>query len=401
MATTPSSGRSFRTSCTPLATTFRASMSRPELVSSRIATSGSRIAIWRISLRFFSPPEKPSLRYRSRNDGSISSRSIHSMIDSRNSRTERSMPLRPERAWRKKLSTDTPAIVCGYWKARNMPALPRTSVGQSVMSSPRKTSRPCVTSYSGLASRVDASVDFPDPFGPMRACTSPAPTVRSTPFRIDGTSLLVPATRTCRSSIWNRGAGGATGTSLENARPHSHYRRRGNSAKVGGSGLVGRLLGLLRGFVGAFLELLLRLPETASELRQLGPAEQQQDHSKDEKQFEGADVRHIDFPFARGVHRAYGTGTLRGSSPERTWGRWRRNGRHVKASPSSCSSDSRRTDCDHHHGRAGLGGRGDVAAEVRPAGEAPDVAVVWRLRAWHRHRQVRQHLRDRPQAEPL
>ena len=36
-------------------------MSRPESVSSRIASVGSRIAIWKISLRFFSPPEKPSL----------------------------------------------------------------------------------------------------------------------------------------------------------------------------------------------------------------------------------------------------------------------------------------------------------------------------------------------------
>ena len=36
-------------------------MSRPESVSSRIASFGSSTAIWKISLRFFSPPEKPSL----------------------------------------------------------------------------------------------------------------------------------------------------------------------------------------------------------------------------------------------------------------------------------------------------------------------------------------------------
>ena len=59
----------------------------------------------------------------------MSSRSIHSMIDSRSSSTERSMPLRADSAWRRKLRTETPAISCGYWKARNMPALPRTSVG--------------------------------------------------------------------------------------------------------------------------------------------------------------------------------------------------------------------------------------------------------------------------------
>ena len=40
----------------------RASMSRPLSVSSSTARSGSIIAICRISLRFFSPPEKPSLR---------------------------------------------------------------------------------------------------------------------------------------------------------------------------------------------------------------------------------------------------------------------------------------------------------------------------------------------------
>ena len=41
-----------------------------------------------------------------------------------------------------------------------------------------------MTSYSGLPSRVVARVDLPDPLGPIRACTSPAPIVRSTPRRI-------------------------------------------------------------------------------------------------------------------------------------------------------------------------------------------------------------------------
>ena len=39
-------------------------MSRPESVSSRIASVGSSSAIWKISLRFFSPPENPSLTAR-------------------------------------------------------------------------------------------------------------------------------------------------------------------------------------------------------------------------------------------------------------------------------------------------------------------------------------------------
>ena len=50
-----------RSALTPSATIRSASMSRPESVSSRMASFGSSTAIWKISLRFFSPPEKPSL----------------------------------------------------------------------------------------------------------------------------------------------------------------------------------------------------------------------------------------------------------------------------------------------------------------------------------------------------
>src|SRR6266571_4161315 len=38
--------------------------------------------------------------------------------------------------------------------------------------------------YAGLPASTWASVLFPEPFGPMMACTSPARTVRSTPRRI-------------------------------------------------------------------------------------------------------------------------------------------------------------------------------------------------------------------------
>jgi hypothetical protein len=41
----------------PIETILSASISKPESVSSRIANFGSNIAIWKISLRFFSPPE--------------------------------------------------------------------------------------------------------------------------------------------------------------------------------------------------------------------------------------------------------------------------------------------------------------------------------------------------------
>ena len=72
--------------------------------------------------------------------------SIHSIIISRTSSTERSMPRRAERAWRRNWMTGTPPIDSGSWKARKIPALPRTSVGHGVMSSPLKRIAPAVTS---------------------------------------------------------------------------------------------------------------------------------------------------------------------------------------------------------------------------------------------------------------
>ena len=76
----------------------------------------------------------------------MSSRFIQSMIASRSSSTDRSMPLRADRAWRRKLMTETPGMVWGYWKARKTPALPRTSGSQAEMSSPRNRMRPWVIS---------------------------------------------------------------------------------------------------------------------------------------------------------------------------------------------------------------------------------------------------------------
>ena len=49
---------------TPSATILSASMSRPESVSSSTASRGCKTAICKISLRFFSPPEKPTLTAR-------------------------------------------------------------------------------------------------------------------------------------------------------------------------------------------------------------------------------------------------------------------------------------------------------------------------------------------------
>src|SRR6266850_2275106 len=70
---------------TPLATVRSASMSRPESVSSRMASLGSSTAIWKISFRFFSPPEKPSLTERPVKLWSIATSFIFSLASARKS----------------------------------------------------------------------------------------------------------------------------------------------------------------------------------------------------------------------------------------------------------------------------------------------------------------------------
>src|SRR4029079_18326172 len=92
--------------------------------------------------------------------------------------------------------TVTPGMATGYWKAMNRPARARSSGSASVMSSPRKRICPSVTSRLGWPMITFASVDLPDPFGPMRAWISPLLTVRSRPLRI----FLSPAW-TCRLRI--------------------------------------------------------------------------------------------------------------------------------------------------------------------------------------------------------
>ncbi len=65
-------------------------MSRPESVSSSIASFGSSTAICRISLRFFSPPEKPSFTPRLRKLSSICISFIFSRTSARNSKASSS-----------------------------------------------------------------------------------------------------------------------------------------------------------------------------------------------------------------------------------------------------------------------------------------------------------------------
>src|SRR5688572_9253830 len=97
---------------------------------------------------------------------------------------------------RRYLALVTPGIATGYWKAMNRPARARTSGSASVMSSPLKRTWPSVTSKLGWPMTTFASVDLPEPFGPMRAWISPERTWRSTPLRI----CLSPAA-TCRFRI--------------------------------------------------------------------------------------------------------------------------------------------------------------------------------------------------------
>ena len=97
---------------------------------------------------------------------------------------------------RRYLATVTPGIATGYWKAMNRPARARSSGSASVMSSPSKRIWPSVTSRFGWPMIALASVDLPEPFGPISAWNSPARTCRSTPLRI----CLSPAV-TCRFLI--------------------------------------------------------------------------------------------------------------------------------------------------------------------------------------------------------
>ncbi len=89
--------------------------------------------------------------------------------------------------------TETPGISWGYWKARNIPAFARSSVGHSVTSSPAKLTVPAVTSYSGEPIKAAANVLLPEPLGPMMAWTSPDPTDRSRPRTI-GSGVAAPGT---------------------------------------------------------------------------------------------------------------------------------------------------------------------------------------------------------------
>ncbi|CAB5053266.1 unannotated protein [freshwater metagenome] len=169
---------------TPSETIRNASTSRPESVSSRIANFGLRSSSCMISWRFFSPPENPSLTLRCAKDGSILSDSIALLTSPTHSRSFGASPRSAVAAVRKKFETDTPGTSTGYCIARKRPALARSSTDISRTSAPSSVTVPPVIVYLGCPAIEYASVDLPEPFGPMIACVSPDLMVRSTPLRI-------------------------------------------------------------------------------------------------------------------------------------------------------------------------------------------------------------------------
>src|SRR4051794_15958876 len=95
----------------------------------------------------------------------------------------------------------TPGIATGYWKAMKSPMRARSSGSASVMSSPLKRIWPSVTSKLGWPMIALASVDLPEPLGPMSAWISPLDTSRSRPLRICLSPALTCRFRISRSAI--------------------------------------------------------------------------------------------------------------------------------------------------------------------------------------------------------
>ena len=111
---------------TPLDTTFKASISNPESVSSIIIKLGSSNAICNISFLFFSPPEKPTFKGRASISSSIFSSVDFSLRIFKNSIAFSSdSPLAFLMEFRevlKKFLVNTPGISVGYCKAKKTPS---------------------------------------------------------------------------------------------------------------------------------------------------------------------------------------------------------------------------------------------------------------------------------------
>src|SRR3954451_12409786 len=95
----------------------------------------------------------------------------------------------------------TPGIATGYWKAMNRPSRARSSGSASVMSLPSNRICPSVTSRPGWPMIALASVDLPEPLGPMRAWISLLCRSRSRPLRICLSPAATWRLRICSSAI--------------------------------------------------------------------------------------------------------------------------------------------------------------------------------------------------------
>ena len=135
---------------TPAATIFIASTSRPLSVSSRIASTGSSMAIWKTSFLFFSPPENPTFTSLFAKSLFICTSCIFSFMSLRNSLPVRGWsPLASRCAFTAafmKLALDTPGISTGYWKLRKMPSRLLSSGDIARRPLPLKVISPSVTS---------------------------------------------------------------------------------------------------------------------------------------------------------------------------------------------------------------------------------------------------------------
>src|SRR4051794_8144492 len=130
--------------------------------------------------------------------------------------------------------TVTPGTDTGYWNAMKRPMRERSSGSASVMSSPLKWIDPSVTSSDGWPMIAFASVDLPEPFGPISAWISPLPTDRSTPFKISLSSALTCRSRISISDIGLRlSESGKRSTGLDDGQRGGAGARRGNRHRVG------------------------------------------------------------------------------------------------------------------------------------------------------------------------
>src|SRR5258708_24832124 len=83
-----------------------------------------------------------------------------------------------------------PGTPTGYWNARKMPMRARSSGSRASRFWPLNSTSPPSIVYPGWPASAYDSVDLPEPFGPITACTSPLLMERVTPLRISLPSTL-------------------------------------------------------------------------------------------------------------------------------------------------------------------------------------------------------------------